>query len=230
MAATVGTDARLTAVRAAIAAAARAAGRDPADVVLVAVSKSQPASAIRSAWAAGQRAFGENYPQELVAKAAELADLDLEWHFIGQLQSNKTRAVAELAAWVHGVDRLKIAERLAAQRPAHLPPLKVCLQVDLSDEPGKGGVAPADLPALARAVAALPRLELVGLMCIPEPAAARADRRAPFRRLRELAAALRVEGLAMTELSMGMSEDFADAIAEGATRVRIGSAVFGARG
>lgn len=230
MAATLGTDARLTAVRAAIAAAARAAGRDPADVALVAVSKSQPASAIRAAWSAGQRAFGENYPQELAAKAAELADLDLEWHFIGQLQSNKTRPVAELAAWVHGVDRLRIAERLSAQRPAHLPPLKVCLQVDVSGEPGKGGTAPAELPALARAVARLPRLELVGLMCIPEPAAARADRRAPFRRLRELAAALQADGLALRELSMGMSDDFADAIAEGATRVRVGSAVFGARG
>jgi pyridoxal phosphate enzyme (YggS family) len=230
MAATLGTDARLTAVRAAIAAAARAAGRDPADVALVAVSKSQPASAIREAWSAGQRAFGENYPQELAAKAAELADLGLEWHFIGQLQSNKTRPVAELAAWVHGLDRLRIAERLSAQRPAHLPPLKVCLQVDVSGEPGKGGVAPAELPALARAVARLPRLELVGLMCIPEPAGARADRRAPFRRLRELAAALRAEGLALSELSMGMSDDFTDAIAEGATRVRVGSAVFGARG
>lgn len=229
MAATLGTDARLTAVRAAIAAAAQAAGRDPARVALVAVSKTQPASAIRAARAAGQRAFGENYPQELVAKAAALADLDLEWHFVGQLQSNKTRPVAELAAWVHGVDRLRIAERLSAQRPAHLPALRVCLQVDLSDEPGKGGVSPAELPTLARAVAKLPRLALVGLMCLPEPAATRADRRAPFRRLRELAAALAAGGLAVTELSMGMSDDFADAIAEGATIVRIGTAVFGER-
>jgi len=230
MAATADLRANLAAVRSAIAAAARACGRDPASVTLVAVSKSQPIAALRAAHAAGQRAFGENYPQELVVKAAELAALDLEWHFIGQLQSNKTRPVAELAAWVHGLDRLKVAERLAAQRPAHLPPLKVCLQVDVSGEPGKGGVAPAALPALARAVAALPRLELRGLTCIPEPVAARSDRRAPFRRLRELRDALRAEGLALDELSMGMSDDHAAAIAEGATLVRIGTAVFGARG
>jgi len=234
MAATLSTSTRLAAVRDAIADAARAAARDPASVALVAVSKGQPASAIRGAFAAGQRAFGENYPQELVAKAAELADLGIEWHFIGQLQANKTKPVAELAAWVHGVDRLRIAERLSAQRPAALPPLKVCLQVDLSGEPGKGGVTPADLFALAYAVVTLPRLELVGLMCIPEPAAARAERRAPYRRLCALAAELRAtlggEGLALTELSMGMSDDFAEAIAEGATRVRIGTAVFGARG
>jgi pyridoxal phosphate enzyme (YggS family) len=229
MAATSMTSIRIAAVRDAIAIAARAAERDPASITLVAVSKGQPASAIRAAWSTGQRVFGENYPQELAAKAVELADLGLEWHFIGQLQSNKTRPVAELATWVHGVDRLRIAERLSTQRPAHLPPLKVCLQVDLSDEPGKGGVAPAALASLARAVAALPRLELRGLMCIPEPAATRADRRAPYRRLRELAAALRADGLAVDELSMGMSDDFADAIAEGATLVRIGSAVFGPR-
>lgn len=230
MAATLPTATRLAAVRDEIARAARAAGRDPAAVALVAVSKSQPASAIRAAWSAGQRAFGENYPQELADKVRDLADLDLEWHFIGQLQSNKTRPVAELAHWVHGVDRLKIAQRLSDQRPAHLPPLKVCLQVDVSGEPGKGGVAPAELLALARAVGALPQLELRGLMCIPEPVATRADRRAPFRRLRELAAALRADGFTVTELSMGMSDDFADAIAEGATLVRVGSAVFGARG
>jgi pyridoxal phosphate enzyme (YggS family) len=220
---------RLAAVRDAITAAARAAGRDPAAIALVAVSKTQPASAIRAARAADQRAFGENYPQELAEKARELADLGLEWHFIGQLQSNKTRPVAELAAWVHGVDRLRIAERLSAQRPAGLPPLKVCLQVNTSGEPQKGGIEPAALPALARAVAALPRLDLVGLMCIPEPAVARADRRAPYRLLATLAAGLRRDGLAITELSMGMSDDFEDAIAEGATLVRIGSAIFGAR-
>lgn len=224
MAATVGTSDRLAAVRDAIAAAARGAGRDPASVALVAVSKSQPASAIREAHRAGQRAFGENYPQELVAKAAELADLDLEWHFIGQLQSNKTRPVAELAAWVHGLDRLKIAERLSDQRPSGLPPLKCCVQVNVSGEPQKGGVEPAELAALVAAIAMLPRLELRGLMCLPEPAAQRADRRAPFRALRGLAA-----GLGLRELSMGMSDDFADAVAEGATLVRIGSAVFGER-
>lgn len=215
---------RLSAVRQAIAAAARDAGRDPAAVRLLAVSKGQPAAAIRAAHAAGQVAFGENYPQELLAKAEELGDLGLEWHFIGQLQSNKTRPIAERAAWVHGIDRPRVAERLSAQRPAALPPLKCCLQVDLSGEPGKGGVAPEALPSLVEAVRALPRLELVGLMCIPEPSAARADPRAPFRRLRELAAA---HGLG--ELSMGMSDDFGDAIAEGATLVRVGTAIFGAR-
>ena len=229
MAATLGTDARLTAVRAAIAAAARAAGRDPADVALVAVSKSQPASAIRTAWSAGQRAFGENYPQELAAKAAELADLGLEWHFIGQLQSNKTRDVASRFQWVHTVDRERIATRLDAQRPHHAPPLEVLLQVRLGDEPGKGGVLPGELPRLAGFVAGLARLRLRGLMCIPPPAEDEAAQRAPFRRLRWLLDDLNQRGHALDTLSMGMSADLEAAIAEGATIVRVGTAVFGPR-
>jgi hypothetical protein len=195
---------------------------------LVAVSKSRPADAIRAAAACGLRAFGENYPQELVAKAAALADLSLEWHFIGQLQANKTRQVAELASWVHGVDRLRIAERLAAQRPADLPPLNCLLQVDLSGEVGKGGVPPDQVAALAAQVAGLPRLALRGLMCIPRPLAQRADPAAPFRELRALRDALD-PALGLRELSMGMSDDFEAAVAEGATLVRVGTALFGRR-
>lgn len=158
----------LRATRQRLAQAVQTAGRPPDAVQLLAVSKTFPASAIREAAAAGQHCFGENYVQELHGKASELADLALEWHFIGPLQSNKTRLVAECAHWVHSIDRLKIAERLAAQRPAHLPALNVCLQVNVSGEASKSGVTPAELPALARAVAALPGLRLRGLMCIPE--------------------------------------------------------------
>ncbi|MBW7902072.1 MAG: YggS family pyridoxal phosphate-dependent enzyme [Rhodocyclaceae bacterium] len=221
--------AKLQAVRRRIDAAARAAGRDPAGVSLLAVSKTWPADDVRTAAAAGQRAFGENYVQEGCAKAAELAPLGLAWHFIGPLQSNKTRPVAEAFDWVHSVDRLKIAERLSAQRPAAKGPLAVCLQVNVSGEATKSGCAPADAPALAHAVAALPNLRLRGLMCIPEPSDDAAAQRAPFRELRALYERLQGEGLALDTLSMGMSHDLEAAIAEGATLVRVGTAIFGER-
>lgn len=221
--------AKLQAVRRRIDAAARAAGRDPAGVSLLAVSKTWPAEDVRAATAAGQRAFGENYVQEGCAKAAELAPLGLAWHFIGPLQSNKTRPVAEAFDWVHSVDRLKIAERLSAQRPAAREPLAVCLQVNVSGEATKSGCAPADAPALAHAVAALPNLRLRGLMCIPEPSDDAAAQRAPFRELRALYERLQGEGLALDTLSMGMSHDLEAAIAEGATLVRVGTAIFGER-
>ncbi|MCU0968986.1 MAG: YggS family pyridoxal phosphate-dependent enzyme, partial [Rubrivivax sp.] len=209
------------------------AGRDVQGVTLLAVSKTFGPDAVRAAHAAGQHAFGENYVQEALAKIDALADLraSLEWHLIGPLQSNKTRPVAEAFDWVHSVDRPKIAERLAAQRPPGLPPLQVCLQVNVSGEPSKSGVVPDDVPALARAVAALPRDRLVlrGLMSIPEPATGREAQRLPHRRLRELLAAVNGQGLALDTLSMGMSADLEAAVAEGATIVRVGSAIFGAR-
>ena len=223
----------LAQVRSRIEKACAAAGRNVDGVTLLAVSKTQPAAAVRQAAEAGQRAFGENYVQEALDKIAALADLrgQLEWHLIGPLQSNKTRPVAEAFDWVHSVDRLKIAQRLAEQRPAGLPPLQVCLQVNISGEGSKNGLAPAEVPALARAVAALPadRLRLRGLMAIPEPAADDAARRAPHRALRELLAALNDGGLALDTLSMGMSADLEAAIAEGATLVRVGTAIFGSR-
>ncbi len=212
-----------------IAAAAAAAGRDAAGVRLLAVSKTWPADSVREAAAAGQRAFGENYVQEGVAKVEALAGLGLEWHFIGPLQSNKTRLVANHFAWVHSIDRLKIAERLSEQRDVHLPPLEVCIQVNVSGEASKGGVAPADAEALAMAVAALPRLRLRGLMAIPEPTADVALQRARFASLRALRDRLNAAGLALDTLSMGMSDDLEAAIAEGATMVRVGTAIFGAR-
>ncbi len=212
-----------------IAAAAAAAGRDAAGVRLLAVSKTWPADSVREAAAAGQRAFGENYVQEGVAKVEALAGLGLEWHFIGPLQSNKTRLVANHFAWVHSIDRLKIAERLSEQRDVHLPPLEVCIQVNVSGEASKGGVAPADAEALAMAVAALPRLRLRGLMAIPEPTADVALQRARFASLRGLRDRLNAAGLALDTLSMGMSDDLEAAIAEGATMVRVGTAIFGAR-
>ncbi|MCM2549886.1 YggS family pyridoxal phosphate-dependent enzyme [Burkholderia glumae] len=223
--------ARLASVHRRIDDAARSAGRAPSDVALLAVSKTFPAEAVRAAHAAGQRAFGENYVQESLDKIAALADLraSLEWHFIGPLQSNKTRAVAERFDWVHSVDRLKIAQRLAEQRPAQLPPLNVCVQVNVSGEATKSGVAPDEVAALAQAVAALPALRLRGLMAIPEPAGDLAAQRAPHRRLRELYDALRAGGLALDTLSMGMSADLEAAVLEGATIVRIGTAIFGAR-
>ena len=221
--------ARLDAVRARIAAAARHAGRDPADVKLLAVSKTWPAEAVREAAAAGQRAFGENYVQEGVDKVEALCALGLEWHFIGPLQSNKTRPVANAFDWVHGIDRLKIAERLSAQRDVHLPPLDVCIQVNVSGEDSKSGVAPDEAGALAHAVAALPRLRLRGLMCIPEPSADEAVLRARFAVLRGLYDGLRAAGLALDTLSMGMSHDLEPAIAEGASIVRVGTAIFGER-
>ncbi|MFN8868845.1 MAG: YggS family pyridoxal phosphate-dependent enzyme [Pseudomonadota bacterium] len=224
---------RLAEVRHRILQACEAAGRDPASVGLLAVSKLQPAQAVRQAWQAGQLAFGENYVQEALDKMAELADLRgaTEWHLIGPLQSNKTRAVAEAFDWVHSVDRLKIAQRLSDQRPAQLPPLKVCLQVNISGEASKSGVTPGELPALAHAVAALPggRVRLRGLMAIPEPAAELQAQRAPHRALAALVHALNAQGLALDTLSMGMSADLEAAVMEGSTLVRVGSAIFGAR-
>jgi len=212
-----------------IANAAVAAGRDPATVRLLAVSKTWPADSVREAAAAGQRAFGENYVQEGVAKVDELAGLGLEWHFIGPLQSNKTRLVANRFSWVHSIDRLKIAERLSEQRDVHLPPLEVCIQVNVSGEASKSGVAPADLPELARAVAVLPRLRLRGLMAIPEPTPDVALQCARFASLRAMRDELNAAGLALDTLSMGMSDDLEAAIAEGSTLVRVGTAIFGAR-
>ena len=216
-----------------IDAAAAAAARNAQSITLLAVSKTFGAAAVREAHAAGQSAFGENYVQEALAKIQALADLrpELAWHFIGPLQSNKTRLVAEAFDWVHSVDRLKIAERLAEQRPPQLPALQVCLQVNVSGESSKRGVAPTDAAALAQAIAALPRerITLRGLMAIPEPAADGMAQRAPHRRLRELLGQLNAAGLALDTLSMGMSDDLEAAIAEGATLVRVGSAIFGAR-
>jgi pyridoxal phosphate enzyme (YggS family) len=220
---------RLSAVLARIAAAARRAGRDPAGVRLLAVSKQQPAAVVRAAAEAGQTEFGENYVQEALAKIGALRDRPLTWHFIGQLQSNKTRDVAESFQWVHTVDRARIAERLSAQRPHYAEPLDVLLQVKLDDEAAKGGVEPGELPALAEIVAGLPRLRLRGLMCIPAEQADEALQRVPFRQLRELCEALNRHGHALDTLSMGMSADLEAAVAEGATIVRLGTAVFGPR-
>jgi len=221
--------ANLQAVHARIAAACKAVGRAPQETRLLAVSKTWPAADVREATRCGQRAFGENYVQEGVAKIEALADLDLEWHFIGPLQSNKTRQVAEHFAWVHTVDRLKIAERLSAQRPEHLPPLQVCVQVNVSGEASKSGVAPEEAAALAHAVAGLPRLQLRGLMAIPEPTEDAARLAAQFAVLRTLFEMLKAEGLPLDTLSMGMSHDLESAIAAGATMVRVGTAIFGAR-
>ena len=200
-------------------------------VTLLAVSKTCGADAVRQAFAAGQRAFGENYVQEALDKIEALADLrsQLCWHLIGPLQSNKTRPVAATFDWVQSVDRLKIAQRLSEQRPPHLAPLQLCLQVNISGEASKSGLAPAEVPAVALAVAALPRLRLRGLMAIPEPAGDDAARRAPHRALRELLATLNAQGLALDTLSMGMSADLEAAVAEGATLLRVGTAVFGSR-
>ncbi|WP_284187697.1 YggS family pyridoxal phosphate-dependent enzyme [Zoogloea oryzae] len=212
-----------------IARAASDAGRDPAGIRLLAVSKTWPAESVREAAAAGQHAFGENYVQEGVAKVEALADLGLEWHFIGPLQSNKTRPVANSFAWVHSIDRLKIAQRLSEQRDVFLPPLQVCIQVNVSGEESKSGVSPAELPELARSVAALPRLKLRGLMTIPEPTSDVALQRERFATLRRLMAQLRADGLDLDTLSMGMSDDLEAAIAEGSTMVRVGTAIFGSR-
>jgi pyridoxal phosphate enzyme (YggS family) len=214
-----------------IGEACAAGGRSAGSVQLLAVTKTFPADAVREAHAAGQRAFGENYVQEALAKIAALADLrsQIEWHLIGPLQSNKTRDVAAAFDWVHSVDRLKIAERLSAQRPADLPPLQLCLQVNISGEASKSGLLPADVAAVATAVAALPRVVLRGLMAIPEPVVDPQAQRAPHRALRELLTALNAGGLALDTLSMGMSADLEAAIAEGATLVRVGTAIFGGR-
>jgi pyridoxal phosphate enzyme (YggS family) len=217
-----------------IAAACTAAHRPVGGVTLLCVSKTQPPEAVRAAHTAGERRFGENYVQEGLDKIAALADLraSLEWHLIGPLQSNKTRPVAEAFDWVHSVDRLKIAQRLSEQRPANLPPLQLCLQVNISGEASKSGLAPAEVPAVAAAVAGLPRVRLRGLMAIPAPAEGEAAQRAPLRALRELLDSLNRDqaALGLDTLSMGMSADLGAAIAEGATIVRIGTAIFGARG
>ncbi|MDP2745149.1 MAG: YggS family pyridoxal phosphate-dependent enzyme [Gammaproteobacteria bacterium HGW-Gammaproteobacteria-13] len=206
--------------------AAQASQRDCATVGLLAVSKTKPAAAIRQAFAAGTRDFGENYLQEALEKQLELSDLPLTWHFIGPIQSNKTKPIAEHFAWVHSVDRLKIAQRLSDQRPAHLPALNICLQVNVSGEASKSGCNPDELPALAQAVTQLPNLRLRGLMTIPEPTDDPGEQRAAFARLRELQHGLNLD---LDTLSMGMSHDLEAAIAEGATWVRIGTALFGAR-
>ncbi len=209
-----------------IRTASLAAQRDPASVGLLAVSKTKPSSALREAYAAGLRDFGENYLQEALGKQAELADLPLCWHFIGPIQSNKTRAIAENFAWVHSVDRLKIAQRLSEQRPEGLEPLNICIQVNVSGEANKSGCTPEDLPALAAAISALPRLKLRGLMAIPEPTEDQAEQAAAFAAVRTLQDQL---DLPLDTLSMGMSHDLEAAIAQGATWVRIGTALFGAR-
>ncbi|MCI0913180.1 YggS family pyridoxal phosphate-dependent enzyme [Pseudomonas putida] len=216
----------LRALAARIDSAAKAAGRDPASLTLLAVSKTKPASAIRELHAAGVCDFGENYLQEALAKQQDLQDLPLIWHFIGPIQSNKTKAIAEHFDWVHSVDRLKIAQRLSEQRPPSLPPLNICLQVNVSGEASKSGCAPEDLPGLANAVATLPNLRLRGLMAIPEPSEDRAEQEAAFASLRQLQEGL---NLGLDTLSMGMSHDLEAAIAQGATWVRIGTALFGAR-
>ena len=213
-------------VMARIQAGAQAAQRPAGTIGLLAVSKTKPAAAIREAYAAGIRDFGENYLQEALAKQQELAELPLCWHFIGPIQSNKTRAIAENFAWVHSVDRLKIAQRLSEQRPAGLPPLNICIQVNISGEASKSGCEPADLQALATAIAALPNLRLRGLMAIPEPLEDRAAQDAAFASVRTLQEHLQ---LPLDTLSMGMSHDLEAAIAQGATWVRIGTALFGAR-
>jgi PLP dependent protein len=221
--------ARLALVLERIAAAARAAGRPGDAVGLVAVSKLHEAAAIRAAFEAGQRAFGENYVQEALEKQARLRDLPIEWHFIGRIQANKTRAIAEHFSWVHGLADPHHARRLSDQRPAGMPPLRACAQVNLSGEGTKGGVTPEALPDLLAACAALPGIRLVGLMTLPEPATEPELQRRPFRQLRELRDRLATPALPLDCLSMGMSDDLEAAIAEGATLVRVGTAVFGPR-
>ncbi len=219
----------LQAVQARIAKAAAAAGRSPESVRLLAVSKTWPLASIIDAADAGQRAFGENYVQEGIDKIGAISGRNLEWHFIGPLQSNKSKPVAEAFDWVHSIDRLKIAERLSAQRPAYLTPLQVCVQVNVSGEASKSGCAPEDTLALCQAVATLPGINLRGLMAIPEPSDDPLAQRAPFRRLREIYDHIRAAGLPLDTLSMGMSHDLEAAVAEGATIVRIGTAIFGER-
>jgi len=215
---------RLGQVRERIAAAAGAAGRNVDSVTLLAVGKGQPVGALRRAQALGVRDFGESYLQEALPKMEALQDLALAWHFIGQVQGNKTREIAAQFSWVHGIDRLRIAQRLSGHRPYHAPPLNVCIQVNFAGEASKGGAAPADVPQLAAAVAALPRLRLRGLMCIPP-----AGRREGFAQARQLLATLNAGGMSLDTLSMGMSADLEAAILEGATIVRIGTAIFGER-
>jgi pyridoxal phosphate enzyme (YggS family) len=221
--------ANLAQVRKRIELACHAAGRPANAVHLLAVSKTMPAQAVRDAYAAGQVAFGENYIQEGVDKIASLADLPLEWHCIGPIQSNKTKLVAENFAWVHSIDRLKIAERLSAQRPANLPALQICLQVNVDGGSNKSGVTPAELLALAQAVALLPHLQLRGIMTLPEPAENETAARAVHRQAKDLFDGLKAAGLGVDTLSMGMTGDLEAAVAEGSTCVRVGTAIFGQR-
>jgi pyridoxal phosphate enzyme (YggS family) len=220
---------QLTEVRSRINRAAQAASRDPSSVVLVAVTKSKPVDLIRAAAGLGVGDFGENYVQEAAPKIDALKELNLTWHFIGAIQSNKTREIAERFSWVHSVDRLKIAQRLSEQRPFHAPALQICIQVALVPEDAKGGVDPAGLPALAARICELPRLKLRGLMCIPPPVKDESAQRAFFEQMAGLREDLNASGLKLDTLSMGMSDDFEAAIRAGATMVRIGSAIFGSR-
>jgi len=219
----------LQAVQNTLVRAAYAAQRNPQDITLLAVSKTFSAAALREAYQAGQKLFGENYVQEALDKIAALRDLPLQWHFIGPIQSNKTRAIAENFSWVHSVDKLKTAERLSAQRPENLPLLNICLQVNVSGEHSKSGVTINEIAELAQAIARLPRLKLRGLMAIPAPADDLAAQRAPFAQLRQLQALLNTQGLTLDTLSMGMTHDLHAAILEGATIVRVGTAIFGER-
>lgn len=220
---------RLDAVHQRIAQAARAHDRNPDAIALVAVSKTQPVAMLEAALAAGHRDFGENYLQDALTKIDALAAHDPVWHFIGDIQSNKTRDIATHFAWAHAVNRLKIARRLSEQRPEHMPPLNTCIQVNIDQEASKSGIAPGDTAGLADQIAELPNLRLRGLMALPAPADTQADQRKPFARLRELFEYLNRNGHALDTLSMGMSTDLEAAIAEGATRVRVGTAIFGAR-
>ena len=220
---------RLQAVKDRIAKAAQSVGRSPNEITLLVASKTQPAERVREAWQAGQKIFGENYLQEALAKMPGLTDLPIEWHFIGPIQSNKTKRITENFVWVHGVDRIKIADRLAKDRPESLPPLQICLQVNVSGEASKSGVDPKDLAQLAAHVVRLPRLKLRGLMAVPELTTATALQRSQFHMLWELYDRLKKDGYELDTLSMGMSEDMDIAIAEGATTVRIGTAILGPR-
>ena len=221
--------ARIAQVRARMDAAARHFGRPPSAIGLVAVAKTWPAAAIRAAWRCGQRRFGENYAHELAEKSRQLADLDVEWHFIGHLQSNKSRLVAHTAAWVHSIDRLEIAQRLSRERGDSRPPLQVCVQVNVSAEASKSGVSPDQALPLLHMIADLPNLRLRGLMTLPAPAPDFEAQRAAFAQVRTLFETARDEGLPLDTLSMGMSDDLEAAIAEGATLVRVGTAIFGPR-
>lgn len=219
----------MQAVRTAIDQAALMAKRDTARITLLAVSKRVTANVLREVHQLGQNAFGENFVQEALDKMHELQDLPLEWHFIGPIQSNKTRPIAENFSWVHSVDRLKIAQRLSDQRPGHLPPLNICLQINVSGETSKGGVTPDEAETVAHDIAVLPRIRLRGLMAIPAPADELSIQRKPFARMRELLLKLNNTGLNLDTLSMGMSHDLTAAILEGATIVRVGTAIFGSR-
>ena len=212
-----------------ISAAEQFADRHSGSVSLLAVSKTKPDELIRAAWDAGQRAFGENYAQEAEEKAQRLTDLNIEWHFIGPIQSNKTRGLAQTMAWIHSVDRLKIAQRLSDQRPADLPPLNICLQIKLSNEPTKSGIAPSELPALVQQVIKLPKLRLRGLMAIPAATSDYQEQRQAFNQLQTLLSELQKQHPEVDTLSMGMSGDLEAAVVEGSTMVRVGTDIFGAR-